>query len=150
GAEVRSYAAAGQALLLIGFVPLYSWFASKVGRGTLLLGVGLFFIAGLELFAAAAAGLPYVGVVFFIWLGIFNISLVAQFWSFANDIYSKDAGARLFPIIMVGMTAGAPLGSFIAARLFRAGIGPASMLHLGAALLVISTCIYLHLHRHAE
>jgi AAA family ATP:ADP antiporter len=151
GAEVRSYAAAGQALLLIGFVPLYSWFANKVGRGTLLVGVGLFFIAGLELFAAAvAAGLPYVGVVFFIWLGIFNISLVAQFWSFANDIYNKDAGARLFPIIMVGMTAGAPLGSFIAARLFRSGIGPASMLHLGAALLVVSTCIYLHLHRHAE
>src|SRR6186713_1165471 len=46
GAEVRSYSAAGQALLLIGFVPLYSWFASKVGRGTLLLGVGLFFVAG--------------------------------------------------------------------------------------------------------
>src|SRR5687767_15988372 len=32
GAEVRSYAAAGQALLLIGFVPLYSWFASRVDR----------------------------------------------------------------------------------------------------------------------
>ena len=32
GAEVRSYAAAGQALLLMGFVPLYSWFASRVDR----------------------------------------------------------------------------------------------------------------------
>ena len=32
GAEVRSYAAAGQALLLMGFVPLYSWFASRVNR----------------------------------------------------------------------------------------------------------------------
>ena len=30
GAEVRSYAAAGQAILLMGFVPLYSWVASKV------------------------------------------------------------------------------------------------------------------------
>src|SRR6187401_2116611 len=52
GAEVRSYAAAGQALLLIGFVPLYSWFASRVGRARLLLGVTVFFLAGLELFAA--------------------------------------------------------------------------------------------------
>jgi len=30
GAEVRSYAAAGQAVVLMGFVPLYSWFASRV------------------------------------------------------------------------------------------------------------------------
>src|SRR5204863_5499688 len=29
GAEVRSYTAAGQALALMGFVPLYSWFASR-------------------------------------------------------------------------------------------------------------------------
>ena len=36
GAEVRSYAAAGQALLLMGFVPLYSWFASRVDRARLL------------------------------------------------------------------------------------------------------------------
>src|SRR6267142_5452258 len=93
GAEVRSYAAAGQALLLMGFVPLYSWFASRVNRTRLLVGVTLFFIVCIELFAfAVAAHLPYVGVAFFIWVGIFNISLVAQFWSFAADIYSKEAG----------------------------------------------------------
>src|SRR6185369_11160447 len=39
GAEVRSYAAAGQALTLMGFVPLYSWFASRVDRVKLLVGV---------------------------------------------------------------------------------------------------------------
>ena len=55
--------------------------------------------------------MPYVGVAFFIWVGIFNVSLIAQFWSYANDIYTKEAGDRLFPIITVGMTAGAPLGS---------------------------------------
>src|SRR5688500_4166424 len=87
GAEVRSYAAAGQALILMGFVPLYSWCASRVSRAKLLVTVTLFFVACIEIFAAAvAAGLPYVGVAFFIWVGIFNISLVAQFWSFASDI----------------------------------------------------------------
>ena len=98
GAEVRSYAAAGQALLLMGFVPLYSLVASRVGRMKLLVGVTLFFVACIELFAlAVSARVPYVGVAFFIWVGIFNISLVAQFWSFANDIYRRDAGDRLFP-----------------------------------------------------
>ena len=32
GAELRSYTAAGQAVALMGFVPLYSWFASRVNR----------------------------------------------------------------------------------------------------------------------
>src|SRR5438128_1957165 len=87
GAEVRSYAAAGQAILLMGFVPAYSWFASKVDRMKLLVGVSAFFVVNIELFAlAVAANVPYVGVVFFVWVGIFNISLIAQFWSYANDI----------------------------------------------------------------
>ena len=148
GAEIRSYAAAGQALLLVGFVPLYSWLASRVSRAKLLVGVTLFFVACIELFAAAVtAHLPYVGVAFFIWVGIFNMSLVAQFWSFANDIYSKEAGSRLFPIIAIGMTAGAPLGSLVAGRLFKSGIPPQAILHIAAALLVPSVAFYLWLNR---
>ncbi len=148
GAEVRSYAAAGQALVLMGFVPLYSWFVSRVDRVRLLVGVTLFFVVCIELFAAAvAARVPYVGVAFFVWVGIFNISLVAQFWSFANDIYSKDAGSRLFPIIVIGMTAGAPLGSLVAGRLFRLGIAPQSILQVAALLLGVSVVLYLAINR---
>ena len=137
GAEVRSYAAAGQALVLMGFVPFYSWFASRVDRVKLLVGVTLFFVVNIELFAlAVAARVPYVGVAFFIWVGIFNISLIAQFWSFANDIYSKEAGDRLFPIIMIGMTAGAPLGSLVAGHLFGLGFTPQVILQISAVLLL--------------
>src|SRR5882672_6554025 len=49
GAEVRSYTAAGQAVVLMGFVPLYSWFASRVERAKLLVGATLFFIVCIEL-----------------------------------------------------------------------------------------------------
>src|SRR5689334_5062982 len=85
GAEVRSYAAAGQAILLMGFVPLYGWVASKARRMTLVVGATVFFIVCIELFAAAVmARVPYVGVAFFVWVGIFSISLIAQFWSFAT------------------------------------------------------------------
>src|SRR5436190_16987449 len=148
GAEVRSYTAAGQAVLLMGFVPFYSWFASRVDRTKLLVGVTLFFVACIELFAAAVtAGVPYVGVAFFIWVGIFNISLVAQFWSFASDIYTRDAADRLFPIIVIGMTAGAPLGSLVAGRLFALGIAPAAILHIAAALLVPSISFYVWMRR---
>jgi len=147
GAEVRSYAAAGQALLLMATVPLYSWFAARVDRAKLLVGVTLFFVVTIELFAAAvAAHVPYVGVAFFIWVGIFNVSLVAQFWSFANDIYSKEAGDRLFPVIMIGMTAGAPLGSLVAGRLFHSGVTPQVILHISTLLLAASVVIYLRIN----
>lgn len=151
GAEVRSYAAAGQAVLLMGFVPLYSWFAARVDRAKLLVSVTLFFIGCIELFAVAVStGMPYVGVAFFIWVGIFNISLVAQFWSFANDIYRKEAGERLFPIIAIGMTGGAPLGSFVAARLFQSGISPQVILQVSAALLGASVLLYLWINGREE
>jgi AAA family ATP:ADP antiporter len=144
GAEVRSYAAAGQAILLMGFVPLYSWVAGKVRRMTLVVGATVVFLACIELFAAAVtAHAPYVGVAFFIWVGIFNISLVAQFWSFANDLYTKESGARLFPLIVIGMTAGAPLGSLVASRLFHSGLAPELILQVSAALLAVSGALYL-------
>src|SRR4051794_18668783 len=150
GAEVRSYAAAGQALLLMGFVPLYGFVASRVDRMKLIVGVTLFFVACIELFAAAvAARMPYVGVAFFVWVGIFNISLVAQLWSFASDIYSQEAGSRLFPVMVMGMTAGAPLGSLVAGRLFHLGIPPQAILQVAASLLAISVLLYLRINRRA-
>jgi AAA family ATP:ADP antiporter len=148
GAEMRSYAAAGQALLLMGFVPFFSWFASRVDRLKLLVGVTLFFIINIQLFAlAVAANVPYVGILFFVWVGIFSISLIAQFWSYANDICTKEAGDRLFPIITIGMTAGAPLGSVVAGRLFGAGVEPQLILQVSAALLSASLILYLLVNR---
>ena len=148
GAEVRSYAAAGQALVLMAFVPFYGWFASRVDRVRLLVGVTLFFVINIELFAlAVATRMPFIGVAFFIWVGIFNISLIAQFWSFANDIYTKEAGDRLFPTIMIGMTAGAPLGSLIAGRLFGLGFTPQVILQISAVLLLATLGLYLVITR---
>jgi AAA family ATP:ADP antiporter len=148
GAEVRSYAAAGQAVLLMGYVPFYSWFASRVDRMKLIVGITLLFAVAIELFAAAvAAGTPYVGVLFFIWVGIFNVSLVAQFWSYANDIYTKEAGDRLFPIITIGMTAGAPLGPLLAGRLFGEGVEPQLILQVSAVLLVGSLLPYVLINK---
>ena len=50
GAEVKSYSAAGQAVLLLGIVPLYGWVASQVNRIRLLSGLTLFFVMNLVLF----------------------------------------------------------------------------------------------------
>ncbi len=142
-AEVKTYAAAAQALVLMAFVPAYSWFASRVDRMNLVFGVTAFFVVNILLFAAALqAGLDHVGVFFYVWVGLFSLSIIAQFWSYANDIYTKDAGSRLFPIIGVGMTAGSPVGAWIAERMFEAGMSPQVMLLLAAALLAATAGLY--------
>ena len=106
GAVVASYAAAGQALLLLAFVPAYGAFASRVNRVRLVCGVTLFFAVesghlrpARHRPASASASRSY------LWLGIFNLVVVAQFWAFANDLYTNERGERLFPIVGVGAIA---------------------------------------------
>jgi ATP:ADP antiporter, AAA family len=148
GAEIASYSAAGQAVVLIGFVPLFGWIASRVPRLKLVAGTIAFFIVCIELFfVAVAAGVPYVGVVFYIWLGIYNVATIALFWSFANDVYTRDAGERLFPMIAIGATAGSPIGALIAGRLFEAGIKGYQMFHITAGLLVVHLALYVVVDR---
>jgi AAA family ATP:ADP antiporter len=149
-AEVKAYAAAGQALVLMAFVPAYSWFASRVDRIKLIVGVTLFFVANILAFAFAAdAGVPFIGIAFYVWVGIFSLSIIAQFWSYANDIYTKEAGNRLFPVIGIGMTAGSPLGAWLAGQLFLAHAATQVMLYLAAGLLLATLPIYVTVNRNA-
>ncbi len=148
GAELKSYAAAFQAVALIAYVPLYGWVASRLPRQRLILAVVLFFAGSLQIFAVGhAMGLPYVGFFFFVWLGIFSVSMIAQFWSYANDVYNLTEGKRLFPLIAVGSAAGAPIGAAVAGWLYRVGVSSFLMMELAAALLLVHLALYGLIHR---
>jgi len=148
GAELKAYASAAQAVLLMGFVPLYSWIASRVPRMKLILIFVVFFVCNIELFfAGSLASVPYLGFMFFVWLGIFNVAAPAQFWSFANDVYTKRDGDRLFPIIAIGSAAGAPLGSFVAKLMFDGGVSPYLMMQVSVVILLIHLALYFLVNR---
>jgi AAA family ATP:ADP antiporter len=148
GADVKAYSSAGQALVLMAFIPAYSWFASRVDRIRLIVGVLAFFLVNLGLFGVAfARDVPYMSVAFYIWVGIYNMATVALFWSFANDIYRKEQGERLFPVIMIGQTVGGPLGAWAAQRLFDAGVSPVAMLQAAMAMLLVHLALYGWTHR---
>jgi AAA family ATP:ADP antiporter len=143
GAELKSYAAGAQALTLVGYVPLYGWFAQKLPRQKFLAAVILFFVGCIQLFYLGhRAGLPYLGFVFFVWVGIFSLTTIAQFWSYANEIYTRPEGDRLFPLIAIGSTAGAPLGAAVAEWLFGRGLSPFRMMQIAAAVLLIHLVLY--------
>ena len=50
------------------------------------------------------------GLIFYLWVGIFNMMMVATFWSFANEVYTKEEGERLFALVAVGQSVGAVAG----------------------------------------
>ena len=135
GAEVKSYSSAGQALLLLFLVPAYSAFASRVNRVQLVQWVTIFFVTHVALFLLALSAGLRIGIAYFLWVGIFNLMVIAQFWAFAADLYSPEQGKRLFPLIGVGASLGAWVGSVRAGYLMS--MGPRRLM-VGAAVILIA------------
>lgn len=146
GAEVKSYASAGQALLFLLVVPLYGAFASRVNRVWLIGGVTAFFISNLFLFFVLGSAGVSVGIPYFLWVGIFNMLVVAQFWAFANDLYTEEQGKRLFPIVGAGASLGAWIGSLATGRLLDF-MGPYQLMLVAAVLLFICIGLTIVSHR---
>jgi AAA family ATP:ADP antiporter len=70
-------------------------------------------------------------------VGIFNLMVPAQFWALANDLYTPEAGKRLFVIVAFGASAGAVFGSFAAGRLIEP-LGVYQLLLVSGAILMAS------------
>jgi ATP:ADP antiporter, AAA family len=145
-AELKSYMSAGQVALLAVIVPYYSRLVARLVRIRLIKVVTTFFVACLLAFYVLAQVRVPIAIVFFLWIGIFNLMIVAQFWSFANDVYSKEEGERLFAIVGLGASLGAVVGARAADRLIEPiGINPLFL--LGAAILVAQLLITIRIDR---
>ena len=122
--EVKAYSAFGQSLLLLAVLPLYAKLASLWTRRNLILRTGMGFALLLVVFWLVQPGLvsdevPFAGIAFYMFVGIFSVTLVAQFWSFAADLYGEERGKRLFPLVAIGASAGAAVGAWVGERLIR-------------------------------
>jgi AAA family ATP:ADP antiporter len=108
----------------------------------LISGVTLFFASHLVVFYLLGRAGVHIGVAFFLWIGIFNLVVIAQFWSFATDLYSRERGQRLFPLIGLGSSLGAWFGAELASALF-VELGPYRLMLFSAGGLAV--CILLTL-----
>ncbi len=143
GADIKSYLNAASAFLLIFVVKAFSATASKLPRHKLITWVTLFFISNLVIFyfiSLLNVTSATMGIIFFIWMAIFNVMVVAQFWGFANDLYSLESGKRLFPLIAFGATFGGFSGATVAGWLVEP-IGVYQMMLVAGAVLLL--CIVL-------
>ncbi len=148
GAEVQSYSGAIQAALFLLIVPAYGKFATKVNRIRLINWVTAIFVSNLVIFFllgnSGVAATP-LGIAFYLWVGIFNVMVVAQFWSFANDIYTPEEGKRLFAIIGFGASVGAIAGSVVIGRVIKPlGVFVPMLISAGILLLCLLMTNVIH------
>ena len=134
-AEIKSYAQAAIALVLLVFVPLYSHVLRRTKRSDIVRWITLFFLTTL----AGLACLGYAGLnvsfAYYVWVGVFGVTMIAQFWAHAADLFTVERGERVFPIILAGSTLGGLVGPLAFRALFPA-LGPWRLMLLVAVLLV--------------
>lgn len=128
--------------------PMFSWLVSLCPRRVLLPLVYMLFIGCQMVFIFLFNNhdllpLRTLGLVFFVYVSVFNLFVVSVFWSFMTDIWDDIQARRLFPIIALGGTTGAILGPVITSSLVDV-TGLSFLLGVSAALLFVAVvCILL-------
>jgi AAA family ATP:ADP antiporter len=139
-AEVRAYAVAVIALVLMVLVPVYGRVRRRLDGERLLQAVTAFFAINLLGFAAAAAAGVSLAFAFFVWVSVFGVVVVAQLWAFAADSFNLKSGQRLFPVIMVGANLGALAGAK-SSQLFVEALTPIGLMLVATVTLLATMAL---------
>lgn len=132
----------GTFLTMLAVTPLFGWLSARCSRYRLLVTVYTFFIANLLVFYGLMTSHLYpewVARGFFVWLSVFNLFVVSVFWSFMDDLFTPEQGARLFGIIAAGGSSGALLGPLITTGLTF--VFPVAVLML-ASTVFLALCLW--------
>lgn len=134
----------GTLLATVAAYLLYSALATWVSRRWLVLGVHQVFVVQMIGFHAAfRREAPYpdwLVAVFFVWVSVFNLSVVTLFWSVMADVFAAEDGKRWFGSMAAAGSVGSLCGSVAAWGLTRCAdmrwLLVASMLALEGAVVV--------------
>ncbi|GLQ92618.1 NTP/NDP exchange transporter [Dyella acidisoli] len=138
------YAATFVAMLAL--TPVFGILVARFPRRRVLGWSYSFFIVCLLAFIPAfmaqdRIGARALGVVFFIWVSVFNLFVVSLFWSFMADVFDSRRAREVFSLIALGGMAGAIFGPFVTGLLVGLiGVAPlllVSAVMLGASLLLL-------------
>ncbi|RLA09619.1 MAG: hypothetical protein DRQ54_02150 [Gammaproteobacteria bacterium] len=148
--EVKAYSSFAQSILLLFVVGWYAQLADRWDRVTLFTRATLFCISNMLVFWFLQPNfffesLPLSGIVYYLWVGMFGVFVVAQFWTFCADIYTDERGKRMLPFIAIGATSGAASGSWPVNKLVGSGLIPTEALLLVAILPLLASIFLIRL-----
>ncbi|WP_245747260.1 NTP/NDP exchange transporter [Frateuria terrea] len=146
------YAVTFGVMLLL--TPVFGWLVAHVSRRRLLAWSYSFFIVCLLAFVPAFVaqeriGARMLGVVFYVWVSVFNLFVVSLFWSFMADIFVSHQARRAFPLIALGGMGGAIFGPLLTRYLVQV-LGVAPLLAVSAATLGLALLLLLRLSARDE
>ncbi|MDC0434562.1 hypothetical protein OAM69_02855 [bacterium] len=145
--EVKAYSSFGQSIILLFVVGWYARLAQRWDRVTLLTRATLFCISNMIIFWFLQPNfffgeLRLMGIIYYLWVGMFSVFVIAQFWTFCADIYTDERGKRMLPFIAIGATSGAAVGSWLVDVLVGSELLPTEAL-LIVAIVPLLISIYL-------
>ena len=129
----------GTFVAMLALQPVYGWLTSRFRRTVFLPWVYLFFILNILGFYAwfnAQDDHTWIARIYFVWVSVFNLFVVAVFWSLMADVFSREQAGRLFGFIAAGLSLGGLFGPFLGQRLAEP-IGTINLLLVSAALLAV-------------
>lgn len=98
-------------------LPLYWRIVARTTRRQLVFGVYQFFVACLAVFALLLARgdgeTEWLRNVFFVWVSVFNLYVVAVFWSVMADLFSAEEGKSWFGAMAAAGTVGSIVASLV-------------------------------------
>ncbi|UCC55268.1 MAG: hypothetical protein JSU75_07760 [Gammaproteobacteria bacterium] len=154
--EVKAYSSFAQSIILLFIVGWYARLADRWDRATLFTRATLFCISNMVIFWFLQPNLffdklPLSGIVYYLWVGMFGVFVVAQFWTFCADIYTDERGRRMLPFIAIGATSGAAFGSWMVEQLVDSGMAPTeALLLLATAPLIVSIMLVRRIERRED
>ena len=140
-AETKAYAVAAIAVVLFFVVPLYGVLFRNTNRTQLVVVINTFFLVNLVMFYLISQSGTSIAFQYYVWIGIFGVMTIAQFWAYATDIYNVRSGQRVFPVIMVAVAIGALAGAKFSAYAFPL-LGTYGLMLVAGLLLTISLFFY--------
>ncbi len=138
GSDRFPYIWIASALVLGAFIGFYHQLVERYTRLRVVLGSCLVFIGLLVLFwVLLEAGSALAGLAFYIFVDIFSVILVEQFWSLTNTIHKTDEGKRSYWFVGTGGLLGGVAGGLLATALIRYTPLTTPDLLLSCALLLV-------------
>jgi AAA family ATP:ADP antiporter len=136
-------------VVMLLLTPLFGMLVARFRRRQLLGWSYSFFILCLLAFVPAfmaqeRIGARELGVLFFVWVSVFNLFVVSVFWSFMADIFTSGQARRVFSLVALGGMGGAVFGPGLS-RLLVQLIGVAPLLLVSALSLSLSLALLLRL-----
>jgi len=140
GLEKIPYLFWGVFIVMLVLQPLYGWLTSRFPRAVFLPWVYGFFIAnllGFYVWFRLGADRTWIARTYFVWVSVFNLFVVAAFWSLMADLFTREQAGRVFGFIWAGASTGGLIGPFVAHEL-AVPLGASNLLPISAALLAVS------------